>query len=527
MLQNQLYCNNQNPPLINQNNQLLIYQNTNNPSNQIQVITNNQSNENIQINNFAQTNNQVIPNTQTTPNNISINVYNRNNNSVQLDYQNQTNVIKNEFPQDIKNKYYTFKKQNYPNTVDYNAPYMKIQVMKTNQNNNQNTIYYITPQGMVASKKNTETNDIIIGRQDSTKDPENSIEVHPNDIVLPNTDRAISRIHCKIIYKDGFNVPKKISLDFFTFLKGTKKNNKFSSLISFPEHVLRIIWKFIKPKSAFYLVDIGSAQSTFTKIKFDYPQKLEKGQVFLIGAETQFHVVDVDNYSQQKNVIKNTDSMDVEIEAEENRGEEDFKFTNYLLQEKTNSSIIHGLTEQELQKIQALQTKRIYNYTQQSALEIFKIKKRPFVKLIINLNQPQNHIFIYNENLQDNTYKIGRSQECSVQININTISRKQTTIQYIDNQWFIKDGDTIRESANGTWMSLHDYRERNQPRKESQPKEITNGSEIKISESILKIEIVNNQPKKNICKQNIFIDEEQFSFSDNDVESDLSNITDY
>jgi hypothetical protein len=57
------------------------------------------------------------------------------------------------------------------------------------------------------------------------------------------------------------------------------------------------------------------------------------------------------------------------------------------------------------------------------------------------------------------------------------------------------DGDQQRESANGTWISLSDFRERrgNAQRQESEPKEIENGSEIKISDSILKIEIFNNK----------------------------------
>ena len=48
------------------------------------------------------------------------------------------------------------------------------------------------------------------------------------------------------------------------------------------------------------------------------------------------------------------------------------------------------------------------------------------------------------------------------------------------------------ESANGTWISLNDFRYKNEQRIESDPKEIEDGSEIKISDSILKIEIFNN-----------------------------------
>lgn len=61
-------------------------------------------------------------------------------------------------------------------------------------------------------------------------------------------------------------------------------------------------------------------------------------------------------------------------------------------------------------------------------------------------------------------------------------------IKYINNDWFIHDGDTNKESANGTWISLTDYRVK-KDRIESDPKEIENESEIKISDSILKVNI--------------------------------------
>lgn len=63
----------------------------------------------------------------------------------------------------------------------------------------------------------------------------------------------------------------------------------------------------------------------------------------------------------------------------------------------------------------------------------------------------------------------------------------------------------MRESANGTWISLNDFREKSEIRNESEPKEIENGSEIKISDSILKIEICNNEVRK-IKPKCIFLD---------------------
>lgn len=59
-------------------------------------------------------------------------------------------------------------------------------------------------------------------------------------------------------------------------------------------------------------------------------------------------------------------------------------------------------------------------------------------------------------------------------------------LKYSNNDWYIIDGDINKESANGTWISLTDYRLKKE-RQESDPKEIENESEIKISDSILKV----------------------------------------
>ena len=52
------------------------------------------------------------------------------------------------------------------------------------------------------------------------------------------------------------------------------------------------------------------------------------------------------------------------------------------------------------------------------------------------------------------------------------------------------DGTIIyRESANGTWISLVDYRMKND-RQESEPKLLEDESEIKISDTILKVNLI-------------------------------------
>jgi len=75
-------------------------------------------------------------------------------------------------------------------------------------------------------------------------------------------------------------------------------------------------------------------------------------------------------------------------------------------------------------------------------------------------------------------------------------------IFYFGGEWFIIDGDMIRngsanesviyrESANGTWISLVDYRTKNE-RQESEPKLLEDESEIKISDTILKVFFILN-----------------------------------
>ena len=100
----------------------------------------------------------------------------------------------------------------------------------------------------------------------------------------------------------------------------------------------------VRPKFAFYIVDLGSAQGTFVKIKHEKSQVVEKGQVFLIGAETQFQILDVvhshpESYSEEQLSL---------IENKNNLIQEDHQdFMEFLLHEKKNNTIIHGLSDEE------------------------------------------------------------------------------------------------------------------------------------------------------------------------------------
>ena len=51
--------------------------------------------------------------------------------------------------------------------------------------------------------------------------------IFPNDVVLPINDRAISRVHCKILIGEGFKEKEEIQPDFKAFLDITESFRSF------------------------------------------------------------------------------------------------------------------------------------------------------------------------------------------------------------------------------------------------------------------------------------------------------------
>ncbi|KRW99875.1 SMAD/FHA domain [Pseudocohnilembus persalinus] len=526
-------------------------------------------------------------------NNNSINNNNNHNNS------NNNIVFRSPLPDSLNSKYYNYKKKTSQNNSNFNydEPYMKITILRnTNtQLNEQPQEYFINANGMKDTKKNTDNNDIIIGRQFSTTNDQQQ-EIHPNDIVLASNDRAISRIHCKIIYKEGF-LKSNIQTDFQVFLGCTHKRSN-SIWKKMPCYLMQIVLDFVRPEKKFYLVDIGSVYGTFIRVKPEEPQMVMKGQIYLIGADTQFNVTDMcvpqvlqqgfkknsnNNYnnncqsvygsmftsSGERENEKKEQQMDIEccsqeqrnltrgkieeeeeeegkheqfnkieedlyqnvegdilsnnlkeLEEEEEKIREEYQdklFFEFLAEEKNkNKAQIHGLDESEEAILEKFVKKNNNEQNLNRTQHLGENSQRPFIKIELvsqgqtqNNNQPSIHIFvapIYDEklNIQKKNFKIGRSQDCNIIITHNTISRKQSCIfyDYIKKQWFLHDGEIIgdirRESSNGTWISLQDCREKRPQnnRQESDQRQIFNGTEIKISESILKVELFNMEKKK-------------------------------
>ena len=67
-----------------------------------------------------------------------------------------------------------------------------------------------------------------------------------------------------------------------------------------------------------------------------------------------------------------------------------------------------------------------------------------------NLDKPKE--VICNPSSQPLT--LGRSEHSDICIDDKLISKTQFTIKYIDEKWYIEDGNNGKESTNGTWYYL-------------------------------------------------------------------------
>ena len=60
----------------------------------------------------------------------------------------------------------------------------------------------------------------------------------------------------------------------------------------------------------------------------------------------------------------------------------------------------------------------------------------------------------------DRVYQVGRSDKCDIYIKDRMLSRVHCVLVFIDNNWYIKDGNENKnESTNGTWMFANEETE--------------------------------------------------------------------
>jgi hypothetical protein len=161
--------------------------------------------------------------------------------------------------------------------------FIKIQVkgFSHHQDRKGPAYHYLTDQGLCFSDKNTKTRALMIGRQ------QESLEgIRPNDIVLNKNDMSVSRIHCAIIYKYGFDRLRSINNSFIVFLSGKLPQSK-SYVKRLPFYVLKRVYEFIKPARKIWALDLGSYVGTYKRLKLNESKSLNVGQTYIFGSDTK------------------------------------------------------------------------------------------------------------------------------------------------------------------------------------------------------------------------------------------------
>ena len=114
----------------------------------------------------------------------------------------------------------------------------------------------------------------------------------PNDIVLPEDDLAVSRIHFRIIYQDGFSGgslkeypgPSKyrrlIPRQYFEFFKlFSDKHMSRTNQVYLPKEIRMLIISYLRKPRRFYIQDMGSIHGTFVKMNRQ-PRRIYGGQTY-------------------------------------------------------------------------------------------------------------------------------------------------------------------------------------------------------------------------------------------------------
>ncbi|CAK82094.1 unnamed protein product (macronuclear) [Paramecium tetraurelia] len=385
--------------------------------------------------------------------------------------QSQTNREQNSLQDDVMQQEQPVQNITHQNNnLNENQPHIRITVFK--QHSSQTDQEFILQNDRILGSD--QKKEIIIGRKKQQEEKQDTC-----DIYLPHGDKNVEKVHCKILTDQGFVFSNTLTKPLILFFSLIRNNQHASKL---PFSVIKHIYSFIKNKPQFYICDNGTRAGTFMKIKKDKIRTIEQENTYLIGADTFFHVLE------KKSQPKQNKSKKV-------KKDQSFFYNALAKEHIRRGSKIHGLTLEETEMFNVAMNEIKTTKQKQRTSQKLSEYDRPYLKITFDnqaIHQIITHIFVANYN-QESVYKIGRSQECDVLVNINTVSRKQAQIIYKNNEWFIHDGEGVRESANGTWQSLQNFSQRNHDKKlqSSRPQLIEDQMEIKISENIVKFDFVN------------------------------------
>jgi len=287
-------------------------------------------------------------------------------------------------------------------------------------------IYMVSLQGVQGSLRSPQDGYVNIGRQQLNESGQ-----RPNDIVLPASDRAVSRTHCRFDYQHCFR-GRPLSPQLLAFLMaGHQRLGRNSVFNALPQHLFYYIYSFFKEPYVLWLSDLGSVCGTYLRVSHEVPTEMKRGRVFLIGSDI---IIDVEEVLSSPFPTDNA--------------------ANALLQ--TLKDHAQPSVRVTIGKMPDSEESTVHKHSQ---------------------------LFVAERPLQ--TFLIGRSNTCDVKLNDSTISRTQCRIVYAGEKWMLMDGQENKPSVNGTWLSICG-KDRGQ-RQESPAVAVEWGAQIKISESVLQV----------------------------------------
>lgn len=322
-----------------------------------------------------------------------------------------------------------------PSVINDESHYIEVtvspsQIIRTTIEGFQPQKSYITKSGVYESVRQPPDGLYKIGRQQVTETGQ-----RPNDLMLPPSDRAISRSHCQINYEAFFNsTPPE---NWYAFMMSQHPRLGQRSVFQFlPIEIFKLIFLFIKQLRFPLLIDLGSMCGTFIKVSNTDPIVLVQGLNFLVGSDINIEIDRVKN-----------DCFELE-------------------------GGFHG------------------NDTMMGDCD--DDDQVPSVKIRVSKSFPDNETtmnitnWTFKATKEKTRYTVGRSQNCDINLPENTISRIQSRVFYEDKKWKLLDGSEGKPTVNGTWQSI--TKRINPNREASEPYPIKNGSQIKISDTILQVD---------------------------------------
>ncbi|EWS73422.1 FHA domain protein (macronuclear) [Tetrahymena thermophila SB210] len=322
----------------------------------------------------------------------------------EIQYYRQNHILRDE----SKQYYQTQKDNNEQQNLQYNTKSILVQKVSDYEEKK----WFISAYGIDDTSKNTNTQDLTIGRQQFLTLNQNGkiVTIRPNDIT-PNadeTDTDISRMHCKIVYRPYIFEDQRLYGSYYSFVKIIEmtyqkiqnkavKEGNINHLIQYKQlykickqilnlgFILPILKKFIIPERAAYLVDFKSQNGTKVFIHHEKYTRLYSHMIITIGVNSQIYFEQINNYEKMnsfEDIIVNCiyDQIRLNYEIENKKWQLEINSCYFGLDEEDEESEVFKVIQQVIKYYTEKQTKNVtfedYFFSPMQKNEVFqKIKE--------------------------------------------------------------------------------------------------------------------------------------------------------